>query len=340
MIKMLEPFGVIDDTPVYLYTISYGNYSASICNFGATLIRLFVPDKNGNPVNVVCGYDSVDAYILNDSYMGAIVLPSANRIRKGQFTLNGKTYQLRINNGPNNLHSSLPGGSAQRIWRLVNYGESELTLQLEYGDGDLGFPGIRVFTVTYALSEEGLTISYSAVSDQDTLFNPTNHSYFNLKGHGTILDHILQINAHYFTPNDADSCPTGEIRAVENTPFDFTQPKPIGQDINQDDIQLVYGNGYDHNWMIDDFDGSLKTIAVLYCEETGIQCETLTSMPGIQVYTANYLGNEKYSKNAAVCLETQFTPDSINLDNQVKPIIKAGVPASHVTVYRFSVKES
>ena len=335
MIKTVKPFGQANGHETYLYTISNGILTAEICDFGATLIRLYF-----NGVNVVCGYDSVDRYILNDSYMGAIVLPNANRIRNARFTLNGKEYHLRVNNGPNNLHSSLPGGSAQSIWSVVNYSETELTLQLDYKDGDLGFPGNRSFKVTYALEDDRLVITYSRISDQDTVFNPTNHSYFNLNGHGTILNHLLQLNSHYMTPNDENSCPVGDIVPVEGTPFDFREPKPIGRDIWEENQQLVYGNGYDHNWMIDDFDGSLILAGELYSKESGIAMQTYTTMPGIQVYTANYLGNEKYNPNDAICLETQFVPDSINLDNMVKPIIKAGKPAVHITQYRLYKKES
>lgn len=335
MIKTVKPFGRVNGRETYIYTISNGVITAEICDFGATLIRLHF-----DGVNVVCGYDSVEPYILNDSYMGAIVLPNANRIRNACFTLNGKQYHLRVNNGPNNLHSSLPGGSAQSIWNVVNYSETELTLQLDYKDGELGFPGNRSFKVTYALKDDRLSITYCRISDQDTVFNPTNHSYFNLNGHGTILDHILQLNCSYTTPNDENSCPVGDIVEVAGTPFDFREPKAIGRDINAENQQLEYGKGYDHNWLIDGFDGSLLLAGELYSSETSIALQTYTTMPGIQVYTANYLDNDKYSPRDAVCLETQFTPDAINLDNMVKPIIKAGKPAVHITEYRLYKKES
>ncbi len=335
MIATVKPFGKANGQETYLYTISNDILTAEICDFGATLISLHF-----DGVNVVCGYDSVDRYILNDSYMGAIVLPNANRIRDARFTLNGKQYHLRVNNGPNNLHSSLPGGSAQSIWKVVNYSETELTLQLDYKDGELGFPGNRSFKVTYAVKGDRLSITYCRISDQDTVFNPTNHSYFNLNGHGTVLNHILQLNCSHTTPNDENSCPVGDIVAVEGTPFDFREPKTIGRDINEENQQLAYGKGYDHNWLIDDFDGSLILAGELYSPETGIALQTYTTMPGIQVYTANYLDNDKYRPRDAVCLETQFTPDAINLDNMVKPIIKAGRPAVHITEYRLYKKES
>ncbi len=335
MIATVKPFGKANGQETYLYTISNDILTAEICDFGATLIRLHF-----DGVNVVCGYDSVNRYILNDSYMGAIVLPNANRIRDARFTLNGQEYHLRVNNGPNNLHSSLPGGSAQSIWKVVNYSETELTLQLDYKDGELGFPGNRSFKVTYAVKGNRLSITYCRLSDQDTVFNPTNHSYFNLNGHGTVLNHILQLNCSHTTPNDENSCPVGDIVAVEGTPFDFREPKTIGRDINEENQQLAYGKGYDHNWLIDDFDGSLILAGELYSPETGIALQTYTTMPGIQVYTANYLDNDKYCPRDAVCLETQFTPDAINLDNMVKPIIKAGRPAVHITEYRLYKKES
>ncbi|MBE6125370.1 MAG: galactose mutarotase [Erysipelotrichaceae bacterium] len=335
MIATVKPFGKANGQETYLYTISNDILTAEICDFGATLIRLHF-----DGVNVVCGYDSVDRYILNDSYMGAIVLPNANRIRDARFTLNGQQYNLRVNNGPNNLHSSLPGGSAQSIWKVVNYSETELTLQLDYKDGELGFPGNRSFKVTYAVKGDRLSITYCRISDQDTVFNPTNHSYFNLNGHGTVLNHILQLNCSHTTPNDENSCPVGNIVEVEGTPFDFRYPKAIGRDIDEENQQLAYGKGYDHNWLIDDFDGSLILAGELYSPETGIALQTYTTMPGIQVYTANYLDNDKYHPRDAVCLETQFTPDAINLDNMVKPIIKAGKPAVHITEYRLYKKES
>lgn len=335
MIATVKPFGKANGQETYLYTISNDILTAEICDLGATLIRLHF-----DGVNVVCGYDSVDRYILNDSYMGAIVLPNANRIRNARFTLNGQQYHLRVNNGPNNLHSSLPGGSAQSIWKVVNYSETELTLQLDYKDGELGFPGNRSFKVTYAVKSDRLSITYCRISDQDTVFNPTNHSYFNLNGHGTVLNHILQLNCSHTTPNDENSCPVGDIVAVEGTPFDFREPKAIGCDIDEENQQLAYGKGYDHNWLIDDFDGSLILAGELYSPETGIALQTYTTMPGIQVYTANYLDNDKYRPRDAVCLETQFTPDAINLDNMVKPIIKAGRPAVHITEYRLYKKES
>ncbi len=339
MIRKPESFGIVKDTEVFLYTISSDKLIARISDFGATIVQLFYCDGD-NRTNMVCGYDSVEPYIMNDSYMGAVVLPCANRTRNASFKLNGKEYHLQQNDGKNNLHSSLPDGSAQAIWSVENYADNSLTLKLSYGDGELGFPGNRVFMVTYEINNNELSISYSAISDQDSVFNPTNHSYFNLNGKGTVLDHELKIYADNFTPNDSTSVPVGSICPVENTPFDFREFKPIGKDINQDHEQLIFGKGYDHNWLINGFDGSVKLIAELYSPANDLLLKTYTCCPGIQVYTANYLNNDKYSYRDAVCLETQYTPDAINLDNMVKPILKAGKWCTLVTKYAVSKKES
>ena len=339
MIRKPEYFGTVRNTDVFLYTISSEKLIARITDFGSTLIQLYYCEEDSK-TNIVCGYDTVDAYIMNDSYMGAVVLPCANRTRNAVFSLNGKEYYLQKNNGNNNLHSSLPDGSAQAIWEIENYAENSITMKLSYADGELGFPGNRTFLVTYEIIDNELTISYSAISDQDTVFNPTNHSYFNLAGQGTILDHQLKIYAHNYTPNDSGSVPVGIISTVKDTPFDFTEFKSIGRDIDENDEQLIFGKGYDHNWLIDGFDGSIKLIAELYNPENGLCLKTFTTCPGIQVYTANYLNNEKYNPRDAVCLETQYTPDAINLDNMVKPILRANKWSTLVTKYAITKKES
>ncbi len=328
-----------DGQEVFRYQIGKGALQAEISQYGAALLSL-----KFNGTDVVLGYDSLGGYFDNPACMGCVVVPSANRIRGAQFIIDGIRYQIDRNEGENNLHSHLTNGSFNRVWSEVDADEESVTLSLKMKDGELGFPGNREFTVTYSIVE-GCTfrITYSISTDKDTVFNPTNHSYFNLSGHnsGTTLDHQLLLNCHYYTPVAQDKIPLGELAEVKDTPFDFTEFKMVGRDIRNEDEQLKIGNGYDHNLVIDDHDGSLRWFASLKSEKTGIVMKGYTTQPGVQLYTGNYLGSDngkdgaKYKENDGLCLETQYYPNAINQESFEKPLAKAGDSTVSITEYRF-----
>ena len=251
-----KSFGMTKDgKEVFLFSLENKNgVKAQVTNFGAILVNLFVPDKNGNVEDIVLGFDDVTGYEINPSYFGSVIAPSANRIGGASFELNGATYSLKKNNGENNLHSDDELGAHKKVWGFAE-GEDSVTFTLKNADGELGFPGNKEFKVTYSLDEEnGLKIQYEAFSDKDTIINPTNHSYFNLKGHkeGNIEDHRITLSASYYTPADAASIPYGDIVTVEGTPMDLREEIIIGDKIDTDFEQLNFAVGFDHNWVTDD----------------------------------------------------------------------------------------
>lgn len=337
-------FGFLPDgREAHLYTISCDSLTAAVTDFGATLVRLLVPDAHGTAEDVVLGYDDVLGYWSNSGCLGAPVGRCANRIGGAQFTLNGKTYTLAKNNGENNLHSG-PDYWFKRLWTLQDSGEDFLTFALHSPDGDQGFPGNLDFTLTYRLTENALHLHYHGLCDEDTVLNPTNHSYFNLAGQARTdraLEQLLWLNADAFTPADPGSIPTGELSPVAGTPMDFRAEKAVGRDIGADYTPLHYQGGYDHNFVLLSSDGT-RPAARLRDPGSGRTMEVFTDCPGVQLYTANYLNASGkdgvfYPKRSAVCLETQFFPDSVNRPNFPSCIQKAGVPFDSETVFAFSV---
>ena len=347
-----EVFGKTGDgTEVYLYTLANANgCEAKITNYGGIVVSLKVPDRTGKPGDVVLGYDTLEEYIGNNPYFGCIVGRYGNRIGKGKFTLNGMEYTLAQNNGENHLHGGITGFD-KAVWQAREFeSEDGAALELTYlsRDGEEGYPGNLSVTVIYLLTnEDELKIDYIAATDKNTVINLIHHSYFNLAGAGSgdILDHEMMINADRFTPVDSGLIPTGELRSVKGTPMDFTSPTVIGARIDQDYEQLRFGGGYDHNWILNSSDGSLALAARVYDPATGRVMEVLTTEPGIQFYSGNFLdgtnigkGGKAYNHRNGFCLETQHFPDSPNKPDFPSTVLKPGETYKQTTVYRFSVK--
>lgn len=333
-----------DGKDITLYTLSNKNgIKASVTNLGAVLVRLMVPDAHGNVEDVVLGFDSADRYYDNPSFFGAIVGPSANRIAGAAFSIGGKEYKLDVNDGPNNLHSHAQLGYHKRLWRAVP-GEESVTFTLT-DNATLGFPGNKEVSVTYTLKEDNsLVIHYHMSADEPTLFNPTNHTYFNLngEGHGKIEDHEVMIAASAYTPVAAGGIPTGEIADVAGTPMDLRTMKRVGDGIDSDFAQLKLTGGYDHNWVIDGWDGSLRHAATVKAPLSGRVMKTYTTLPGVQFYTGNFIdaqtgkGGAAYDKRYGLCFETQYYPDSIHHDNFPSYIFGGeNKDYDSVTVYQF-----
>jgi aldose 1-epimerase len=347
-----QPFGKTPDgTSVDLYTLTNDNgMVVKITNYGGTVTSLIVPDRNGKMGDVVLGYDNLDGYLKNNPYFGSIIGRYANRIAKGRFILNGVEYKLAQNNGENHLHGGIKGFD-KVVWNAkeVKAGNG-VGVELSYlsKDGEEGYPGNLSVTVTYILTNNNeLKINYLATTDKDTVVNLTHHSYFNLAGagEGDILGHELMINADKFTPVDKTLIPTGELRSVKGTPMDFTQPTAIGARINQEDEQLIFGKGYDHNWVLNIVEGALTRVARVYEPKTGRVMEVFTTEPGMQFYTGNFLdgtitgkGGKVYYQRYGFCLETQHFPDSPNKPQFPSTVLKPGQTYKTTTVYQFSTK--
>lgn len=338
-------FGQLDNgRPVYRYSLSNRRgLQADVINYGAALVRLLVPDRKGNLADVVTGYDHLPAYVGKHPYFGVTVGPNANRIGNAAFTLEGITYHLEPNNGPNNLHSHSQLGYQKRVWdEQIN--DDSVTFLLADADGGMGFPGNKQISVTYSLTEDNaLRIEYDAQSDKNTIINLTNHTYFNLGGHqcATVNDHILTLRAAHYTPVRSGAIPTGEIVPVAGTPMDFTGPKRIGDEIDADFEQLKLVGGYDHNWVIDGANGSLREFARLIDPESGRCMTAATDLPGVQFYTGNSINEHSgkagviYKKRCALCLETQYFPDSANQPAFPPAIFGPDRVYHSTTVYRF-----
>ena len=342
MICEQKPFGLTKNgEQVTAYTLKNGAMSAVILDYGCIIQALYAPDKNGNPVDVVLGYDTVAEYEEHDAYLGAAIGRVGNRIANDKFTLNGKEYTLAVNNGPNHLHGGLVGFDSV-MWN-AEVTEDALMLSRLSPDGEEGYPGNLAVTITYRLTENALELTYDAKTDADTILNLTNHSYFNLAGEGSVLDHVLTVNADAFCEGDPDCLPTGKLIPVAGTPFDFTTPKKIGQDIGADDIQLKNAGGYDHNVCLSD-PADVKTAAVLWCEKTGIEMTTTTTLPGMQLYSANFLterkgkGGQIMDKRYALCLETQRYPDATSNPHFPSIVLTSDKAYHEVTTYTFAVK--
>ncbi len=279
-----------DGQDIFLYSIkNTKGMQVDLTNFGAIIVNLFVPDKTGNISDVVLGYDKIEDYFKNSCFFGAVIGPSANRIGDAQFEMDGKTYQLAVNDGKNNLHSDFKVGYHKQLWDAV-VEENSVTFSLKDTDGNMGFPGNKEVKVTYSLDEDnGLTLHYHGCSDKKTIINLTNHTYFNLDGQesGSILEHELTLNASNYTPVVPGAIPTGEIAKVSGTVMDFTSAKKVGKDINEDFKQLRLTGGYDHNWVIDGWNGELQHFATVKAPKSGRIMKAYTNLPGVQFYAGN-----------------------------------------------------
>src|SRR5438477_517190 len=339
-----------DGQPADLFVLTNRNGSeVSITNYGGTVVSLKVPDRSGKIADVVLGYDNVEGYAEGKSYFGAIVGRYGNRIGHAQFVLDGKTYTLAKNNGENSLHGGVNGFN-KAVWTAKTLSSKDgQSLELSYlsKDGEEGFPGNLKVTVIYTLTDDNaLRIEYSATTDKKTVVNLTNHSYFNLAGQGSgdILGHLLTIEADKFTPVDSGLIPTGELRDVAGTPFDFRKPTAIGARINEDDEQLKLGGGYDHNFVLRRKPGEPISLAARVVDpKTGRVLEVWTDQPGVQFYTGNFLdgsvrgkGGIAYTKRSAFCLETQHFPDSPNHPKFPSTVLKPGERYHTTTIYKFS----
>ncbi len=342
-----QPFGKMPDgTPVEIYTLSDGAFEAQIATYGGILVSMKTPDRDGKSADVVLGFDDLDGYVANfngssNAFFGAIIGRYANRIAHATFTLDGQKYSLPKNNGENTLHGGNHGFN-NVVWKAKPIADGvELTYLSK--DGDAGFPGNLTTTVRYTLVKGDLRIEYLATTDKDTVLNLTNHAYFNLAGQGDILKHELTLHASRFTPVDAGLIPTGELKPVDSTPFDFRKATAVGARIAADNEQINLGHGYDHNWVLDNKTGKLAEAAEVYDPSSGRVLKVLTDQPGIQFYTGNFLDGSVLGKrgkpeniHAALCLETQHFPDSPNHPAFPTTELKPGQRYHTVTVYSFS----
>jgi aldose 1-epimerase len=346
---MHQPFGkTTDGRPIDRYTLKNANgLEADVITWGGIVTRLLVPDRSGKPGDVVLGFDTLDGYLKQHPYFGAIVGRYGNRIAKGRFSLNGKSYTLATNNGPNSLHGGVKGFDKQ-VWtaRPVSSPDGD-AVELTYvsQDGEEGYPGTLTAKVTYTLTRENaLRIDYDLTTDQDTVANVTNHSYFNLagQGNGDILSHEIMIDADRFTPVDDTLIPTGELRPAAGTPFDFHTPTAIGARITSADEQIKFGKGYDHNFVLNGSSGTLRQVVRVTEKTSGRTMEVHTTEPGVQFYTGNFLDGTLTGKAGKIykfrygfCLETQHFPNSPNTPSFPSTVIKAGEHYRSRTEYRF-----
>jgi len=350
----LDPAGfqkTIDGKETDLYKLSNASgMEVYVTNFGAVIVAILAPDRDGKMDDIALGYNDVLNYgMAGDPNFGAVVGRFGNRIDGGKFTLDGKTYELPINetNNNNQLHGGKKG-FGELVWDVDGVSENTIQLSLHSPDGDMGYPGALDVKVEYVLTDENeLEVGYRAVTDAPTVLNLTQHTYFNLlgEGKGNILDHELMMKADHFIPIDERSIPTGEIAPVKGTPMDFTSPAKIGSRLNEDFEQLVVGNGYDHCWVINKEKEGLELCATVYCEETGRVMEVLTTEPGVQLYIGNFLNGSQvgksgvaYEKRTGLCLETQHYPDSPNQPDFPNTVLRPGEEYYTKTVFKFSVK--
>jgi len=346
-----SPFGTTDGQAVDIYTLrNKHGAAANIMTYGGIVTSLKVPDKDGKLVDVVLGYDSLEGYVTNNPYFGALIGRYGNRIGAGKFTLNGTTYTLATNNGPNHLHGGLKGFD-KRIWSakpLKCDGGAALQLNYRSVDGEEGYPGNLDVKAVYTLTDENeLKVTFVARTDKDTVVNLTHHSYFNLSGGGTILDHLCYINADKTTPVDSGLITTGEIKPVDGTPFDFRAPTTIGERIDAPDAVLQYGPGYDHNWVINQKKpGEVTLQARVVSPKTGIAMEVLSDEPCLQFYAGNFLDGtivgkdgQVYQRRNGFCMEPQHAPDSPNKPNWPSVVLKPGQTFHNTIVYKFSAQK-
>ncbi len=340
----VSEFGKLSDgTSVSKYTIkNAAGMELQVLDLGAILQSAIVPDKDGKMIDVTLGYDTVEPYAEGMNCFGGTIGRHANRIKNGTFEIGGVTYQLFLNDGINNLHS-MPDGFHIRMFRGEIVGENAVKFTIDSPDGDQGFPGHAVCSVTYTLTEDNaMELSYDCESDKDTVMNMTNHAYWNLDGYGegSVEKHLLKLNAVNYTPLLPNQTPSGEVVPVEGTPFDFREFKEIGRDLHTENEQLTIGSGYDHNFMIDG--KGMRVHAVLKGEKSGITMTVCSDLPAIQLYTGNCLdtkepgkGGAQYVRYSGVALETQYVPDALNLPQFESPILKAGEKYLTKTIYKF-----
>lgn len=327
-----------------LYTLENQNKMVvTLSDFGATLVQVLVPDKEGKIRDVVLGYEDVTGYEKGEAFFGATVGRVANRIAKGEFKLNGVNYHLTTNDNGNNLHSGLNYYN-KRMWQVLRKSKEEITFELISPSGDQGYPGEATIRVSYHLSEENeLTITYQAKANEDTLFNMTNHSYFNLEGHQSsdTLSQEVWLNAQAFTPIDKALIPTGEISLVKGTPLDFTQAKEVGKEIDADFEQLKLAGGFDHNYVLEG--RGFRKVASLYSKVIGIKMEVSTDLPGLQFYSGNFIEEEvgkdqvTYQKRQGLCFETQYFPNAVNEQSFNSPILLVGEEYQSTTSFSFQI---
>ena len=345
--EMTRNFGCTKEgNQASLYVIRNENgMEAAVTDLGATLVSLKVKNKEGSMADVVLGYENAAGYEAGTCFFGTIVGRNANRIGGAAFTLNDKKYELTANDGPNNLHSGMDF-YRNRIWAAeYETGINQVSFTLESPDGDQGYPGNASIRVTYTLTDENeVKIHYEGICDQDTIFNMTNHAYFNLAGHesGPALSQMVYIDSDAITAVDKVLIPTGEIRKVMGTPMDFSDFKPIGRDIEADYDQLKLGGGYDHNWILNHESGVFSLAAAAIDEESGRKMEVYTDLPGVQFYTGNFLdgqvpgkGGVKYVRRQGYCFETQYYPNAVNMPGFASPIVKKGEKYDTTTSYKF-----
>jgi aldose 1-epimerase len=345
-----QPFGQTKDgTPVDLYTLRNSKGAeARISNYGGLVISLKVPDRNGKLGDVTLGYDNLNGYLKETPYFGALIGRYGNRIAKGKFVLDGKEYELAVNNGSNALHGGLRGFD-KVVWEPKILASAEgPALELKYlsKDGEEGYPGNLSVTAVYTLTEDNaLKLEFTATTDKDTVVNLTHHSYFNLSGKGDILGHVVMIPADYFTPVDDTLIPTGKLEPVQGTPFDFRKPTAIGARINQENEQLKFGGGYDHNWVINKPLGQYGLMARVTEPTTGRIMEVFSTEPGLQFYSGNFLdgtltgkGGWVYQHRNGFCMEPQHYPDSPNKPQFPTVVLKPGQVYKNTIVYRFSAQ--
>ncbi|POX53785.1 galactose-1-epimerase [Streptomyces sp. Ru71] len=345
-----EHFGTLaDGTKVYRWSLENGGTALKVLSYGGIVQSLEIPDRHGRRANVSLGFDSLDDYVASSPYFGALIGRYGNRIAKGRFTLDGKTYQLSVNDGDNSLHGGAKGFD-KRVWDVEPFvSGSDVGLRLHHTsvDGDMGYPGTLRATVTYTLTRGGdWIIDYEATTDKATVVNLTSHVYWNLagEGSGSIEDHELQIAAARYTPTDAGLIPTGELAKVAGTPFDFRRAKPVGRDIRAGHPQQVLAKGYDHNWVLDKgITAEPEHIATLRDPASGRTLRIATDQPGLQFYSGNFLdgtltgtSGRTYRQGDALCLETQHFPDSPNQPAFPSTVLRPGETYRTRTVHRFS----
>lgn len=339
-----KPFGVVDGVANTLYTLKNNQLEVDVMTYGATLVAIRTPDKNGKVLDVLCGYDTVEEYRSHGGYLGAVIGRNSNRIADARFVLGGKTYQIEKNEGNNNLHGG-PTGFDTKMWSMSEE-DGKLVCRYVSPDGECGFPGQAAVTVTYSLSEEGgLKLDYYATCDKDTVMNLTNHAYFNLNGQGSgkITGHQMKLYADFYTPVDENCCPTGEVAPVAGTVFDFTDFRVIGKDIDQvPDIAIT--SGYDHNFVLNTREQELTLAAETIGDVSGIRMKTFTTKPAIQFYAGNMMdecpakNGAEYKKRYGFCLETQVSPNCLAHPHLGNAVLKKGDVYHDCTVYQFSAE--
>lgn len=345
-----EPFGQAPDgTPVELFTITNANgLSTQITNYGGIITTLQVPDRDGNMDDIVLGYYTLEQYLENSPHFGSLVGRFGNRIAKGAFSLDGVDYKLALNNGPNHLHGGLEGFD-KKVWtpEIVTYDDAAgIKLSYTSPDGEEGYPGKLTVVATYLLNDNNeLSLSFHATSDKKTILNLTHHSYFNLKGHGNgdILDHEIKFNSSEIVPIDNTSIPLGPLMNVEGTPFDFQSFKQVGKEINSDHIQIKNGGGYDHSFVVENYDSKLKMACQIKESSSGRIMEVWTTEPAVQFYTGNFLDGsitgkdgKVYNKRYGFCLEAHHYPDSPNQPEYPTTILDLGETYTQTTIYKFT----